>query len=278
MRTSTIAITGQALKIAELYELTLTNGVTYYYTTHDKAITWGSPSHVYSPAVLQRNAISAKTNLEPTQVDIIASNISGELYTATQLNLLDGAQIVIKRLVYTDSYAAGKDITIFVGTVDVEFNRQVLKMICTSFFDTLNILVPHRVYQEPCNNQFCDTQCTLSRNSYKTSTTASGDADDLFTVKCVGLTVPSAGYYDLGAIEITTGTNAGQKRMVRTVDLSGVIYVVNPFPYKVLSGVGYDIFAGCDKKITTCKIRFGVDNTDNFTGFLYIPQPEQVGI
>jgi uncharacterized phage protein (TIGR02218 family) len=117
------------------------------------------------------------------------------------------------------------------------------------------------------------------RADYKLTGAADADSADLYTIRASSLSVPSAGYYDLGELEITDSTgdyNNGQRRMIRKIE-SGVIYLVNPLPYLAKSGDTFDIYPGCDLLIETCKTRFAASNEANFYGFLYIPQPEDVG-
>jgi len=121
-----------------------------------------------------RGPIQFNTNLQADTVQVFLANISGDLYNLVQKNVLDAVGITIKRICWDDTYAADKELTLFVGTGDAEFNRQILTLDCRSILDSLNIQVPRRLYQEPCNYGLFDDNCGLTRASYAYSGTATG--------------------------------------------------------------------------------------------------------
>jgi len=173
------AIAEDLVKVAELYEITLANGVTYYYTSHSADISW---SNEYTAIPVTRSQISYKMNLESDDVTVTLGNISGLLYSILQNNSVDGANIVIKRVLWDETYAADMEMTIFQGRADIEFNRRDLILHCHSALDGLGIQVPKIIYQEGCNNNLFDTLCTLTRADYAYSGSATADGGDKFTL------------------------------------------------------------------------------------------------
>lgn len=178
------AIKAGNVKVAELYEVWLTSGFTHYYTSHDKDIAWGDPDALYQAIPIVRKNIGMNINLEIDTCEITISNISGELYGYAQLNVLDAVRITIKRVLWTESgsYAAGMEIKVFVGTGDIEFNRRELKIKCRSILDSLNIIVPKGLYQEPCIYSLFDAGCALTQSDFAYSGVTSGASSDRFTI------------------------------------------------------------------------------------------------
>lgn len=277
------ALSAAGVLIAELYEITLSNNVTYYYTNHNKDIDWGSPSQTYTAIPITREGIKKQINLEPDIVQISLANITGDFTDVVQLNLLDGATIVIKRIQWNQAYGAGMEMKIFEGTADIDYNRDLITLTCTAYLNTLNIAFPKNMYQDPCNNTLFDAGCGLNALSWDYNGTASSTADDRFHLTDSDLlTVLSAlsndaSFLNLGELRIDSGSSAGQRRMIRTVDVDNtIIYITNPFPYAVENGDSYTVFAGCDKRPETCRDRFS--NEESFTGFVYIPKPEETAM
>lgn len=172
------------VKIAEIYDVLLSSGFHHYFTSHDQDITWGDPDALYQAVPITRNNIGMNINLEIDTVEITLANISGELYSYAQLNVLDAVQITIKRIIWSESgsYASGMEVTMFVGIADVEFNRQELKLKCRSILDSLNITVPKGLYQEPCIHSLFDEGCALTQSDFAKSGTTSDASSDQYTV------------------------------------------------------------------------------------------------
>ena len=86
--------------------------------------------------------------------------------------------------------------------------------------------------------------------------------------------ISTAGYYDMGVMTFTSGSNVGISRVVSsyTYVSNGVVTVVPPFPYTVNTGDSFTIIPGCDKSQTTCQSKF--NNLINISAFPYIPLPE----
>ena len=171
------AIAEGTVKMAELYQITLADGQVFRYTSHNEDIEWGASAEVWTSIPITRGAISTKISLEADAVVLSLQNITGDLFDVVQKNALDSASITIKRIQWDDTFAAGREITVFVGTADVEFDRQVLVLRCKSILNTLNMTVPKHIFQEPCNNQHYGTTCTLTRTDFAYAGTATGGTD-----------------------------------------------------------------------------------------------------
>lgn len=265
------AIARGEVQITELYDLELTNGVNRYFTSHDEDIFWSSPAFKYESLPIVRGPISTKVNLEADQVELTLANITTDLAEMLQANILDGAKVTIKRILYNEEYSSGMELTLFIGTVDVTFNRQMLVLACTSILDSLNVMVPKNIYQEPCNYRLFDVGCALAAGGFETSSFASADSTDLFTLTDVSLAVVD-NYFALGRLEITSGRNKGAKRLIRR-QIGDDLTVAVAFQYSIQTNDAYKAYAGCDKRPEVCRDTF--TNKENFYGFSYVPKPEE---
>lgn len=187
------------VRIAELYEIETADGNTYRYTHHSRDITWNS--NLYTSLPIVRGPIQYNTNLQADTVQVFLANISGDFYDLVQKNVLDAVKITIKRICWDDDYAADRELILFVGTGDPDFDRQLLTLNCRSILNSLNIQVPRRLYQEPCGYALFDANCGLTQASYAYTGVATGG-----TTMTVVDTTRDTVYK--GAFDDTTGTIA----------------------------------------------------------------------
>lgn len=166
------AIVLGTIRIAELYILELADGTTYRYTTHNQSITWDAANNVYQPIVMQRNEVTFTTNFEVGEVAIALSNISTDISTEVNNDVLERAKLTIKRIRWDTSYAADEEFIVFTGFLDVDFNRQILNLSAKSKFANLNVQIPRFVFEESCNYNLFDSLCGLTRANYAYAGTA----------------------------------------------------------------------------------------------------------
>jgi len=65
------AIAANKLSTCEIYEITLALGTTYYFTSHNEDIDWGTPSIRYKALPIQRSTIKSAMNLEADSVELV---------------------------------------------------------------------------------------------------------------------------------------------------------------------------------------------------------------
>jgi uncharacterized phage protein (TIGR02218 family) len=268
------AIKENRVSVCELYEFTLRNGKSYYYTNHGDDLDWGNPSKRYYFAPIQRSAINSSMNLEVDTVELRLSDITSELYDAVKSNQLEGITVVIKRALYDQNSASGMEFTIFVGTGAAKFNRNELIISFSSILNSLNVKVPKNCFQQPCNYTLFDEGCTLDRDTYKESSSATSDANNDYSIVDATFVPPEGdtSKYNNGEIVITSGDYIGERRSILLSE-SGLFVVSVPFPGIIESGTTFDYWAGCDYTPETCRDRFS--NEENFYGFVYLPAPEE---
>lgn len=268
------ALKERRLKICELFEFTLRNGYTYYYTSHNERLDWGTPSIRYYAAPIKRTSISSSMNLEVDKTSINLAGIPDELYQAARNDQLEGIKVVEKRIWWDQNSAAGMEFIIFVGTGTIHFDRNVLIISCKSVLTALNILIPQNLFQQPCNYSLFDEGCCLNKEDYKESSTASIDAINDYTIIDATFEIPVDDplKYNAGEIEIRSGDYIGERRNILLTE-DGLFTTSSPFPGIIKAETEFDYYPGCDGTPETCRDRFG--NIENFYGFVYLPAPEE---
>ena len=97
-----------------------------------------------------------------------------------------------------------------------------------------------------------------------------GDTD---SIVCNGTPAEDQTFYRGGELEITSGTNNGQRRKIENRSGS-TITPCWPLIAAAGAGVTYKIYPGCDGSTETCHYRF--NNADEWNGYPYIPPIEEV--
>lgn len=171
------------VRMAEVFEIALANGITYYYTNHNDDLIWGTPPKTYlSCPGISRGPIRRESNLEATICDISLANISNELRSVLEGNILEASMITIKQVFWDETYRAGLESTLFVGRPQANYNRKQMTLTCVSTIDALTLQIPRRSYQDPCNSILFDGECGLTQANYIYSGITSDDSSDRLTV------------------------------------------------------------------------------------------------
>lgn len=125
-----------------------------------------------------------------------------------------------------------------------------------------------RIYSPLCRAKLGDAACgvTLSPDFIESGTVT--NVTDKRNFSATALTQKS-GFFDYGKITFTSGNNNGLSMEVKNFQQGGIIELVLPMAYELITGDSFTIEAGCDKRFTTCITRF--NNAINFRGEPHIP-------
>ena len=171
------AIAQDVIKICELYTLELQNGDIYRYTSHSEDITWDAAGNTYTAIPIIRGPLAYTSSFESDEVEVTMALVGIDFQDYVQQNILEGVKITIKRIAWNDTYAADKEIILFIGVADITFDRQIIVATCRPEYDRLNIQVPRHTFQEPCNHSLFDDNCGLTQSDYEHQGTATGGTD-----------------------------------------------------------------------------------------------------
>jgi uncharacterized phage protein (TIGR02218 family) len=130
-----------------------------------------------------------------------------------------------------------------------------------------------RLFQYTCDADLGDTRCgvALSSSIHK-GTGAIGAVIDARRFTATGLAGFASGWFTRGLVRFTSGAANGQRAEVREHRLSGAIATLDlwvPARLPLTAGQTFEVTAGCDKHLATCRGKFG--NAVNFRGFPHMP-------
>ena len=265
--------------MAELYDITLADGMQLHYTTFDRNLVVGGTTYLSGPPNFRRGTVEEVLGLSKigtlnVQIHANPSDTIGGVPILQRIARgdFDKAQITVRRLFMDPNLAQQGTVIRFVGNIgDLdELSRTTAKFTCKSKVEDLNIQLPRNILQPTCVHTLFDSGCGLSKASFAvTGTVQSGS-----TVNKLLTTLTQADtYFDNGQLVFTSGTNNGHLVAVRRyLNSGGTVLFVVPLPAIPGTGDTFTIYPGCDKTQATCAAKFS--NLANFGGFPYVPAPE----
>jgi uncharacterized phage protein (TIGR02218 family) len=130
-----------------------------------------------------------------------------------------------------------------------------------------------RLFQYTCDADLGDVRCgiALGGPAYTGVGTVIGSTSARrFTAS--GLAVFASDWFTRGLVRFTSGAAAGQGVEVKAHLVQGGVVTIElwqPARGPLVAGQTFEVTAGCDKHLATCREKFG--NTVNFRGFPHMP-------
>lgn len=237
-------------------------------------------SHTFNPTfpfsrgetklVIGTEVDSLRVTLSP---DPVANLLGGIPWpAAAAVGALDNAEVLLEKCIMaTFGVTTPGTLILFWGMVgSPQLSRSTIILDVQSDLILLQSQFPRNIYQPGCLNTLFDAACTLSRAAFLVASHANAGS----TVASINTALGQAtGYFDLGTITFTSGVLDGMTRQVRSfVNAGGVVVPMIAFPDVPANGDTFDIVPGCDKKLTTCNVKF--TNLAHFRGLPVIPAAE----
>ena len=289
-----ILATGQAV-LAELYDITLTTGQVYHFTSFPVPLTtsiyWppAGPFTYKTGLVIKRGNKTQKAGTDGGSMKVSLSPnydspnapvlINGyPLLMAARLGILDNATVQLSKL-----FMSPPGVTGFLDTSpgatgdfkgiaqDVQADRLKVDITIDNYLALMgNQQMPRVLFGVGCWHQVYDTGCTLLKSAF-TSNGIVGAVTDSAHFD-TNLTQADE-YFQLGVMTFTSGVNKTFASNVADFRHSGGAIVTNyPFPQAPAPGDTFTIYPGCDLQQATCSGKFG--NLAHFGGQPDIPVPE----
>lgn len=272
--------------MADLYTIKDAYGGVSTWTDFDNDLSVGGTLYSAETLVLTRTKTKLSTGLDTDTMTVtLAAPPSATIQTmspyygmpwlmAIQKGYLDGARINVDRMVTNDwGDTSFGSIPMFYGRVsDVDVSRGVATIKVNTDLDLLNLQLPKNLFQAGCLNTLYDGGCLANRSAFTFSGTVGGGSTST-SIVLSGVTTQPDGYFALGTMKFTSGTNINGVAGVRDF-ASGVATLTYPLVNAPSVGDAFTITAGCDKQLTTCTNKFS--NQAHFRGFPYVPPPETV--
>ncbi|MEQ8825482.1 MAG: DUF2163 domain-containing protein [Filomicrobium sp.] len=130
-----------------------------------------------------------------------------------------------------------------------------------------------RLYQYTCDADVGDARCTVNLN--QSAYLGNGQVLEFETsrkFKALLLGAFPNEFFTRGLVRFTSGPAMGQELEVKAhVKRAGTVTIEcwEPVREPLDSGAQFDVRAGCDKTLATCKAKF--NNAENFRGFPHMP-------
>ncbi len=130
-----------------------------------------------------------------------------------------------------------------------------------------------RVYQRSCDALLGDARCGIDAGA--AAIRGAGTVATVRSARSVtasGLSAYVSRWFEAGRLVWTSGANAGAAVEVRAHGLSGGLASLDlwePMPAPISPGDTFQVTAGCDKSLASCRDKFA--NVLNFRGFPDLP-------
>jgi len=264
-----------ATTLAWCWRIERSDGVVFGFTDHDRELEFGGVT--YEP----ESGFTASEIRSGTDLAVDAQEAEGVLTsdTITETDILDGrwdnARVEVWRVNWQDT---SQRVLMRRGAIgQVRRGRLAFVAEVRSLAHVLNQTVG-RTFQHACDAELGDARCGVDLDDPAFKGTGSVTAlvgDRGFTAS--GLAGFAAGWFTLGRLTWTSGTNAGRTAEVAGHDVvagTGRLTLLEAPVRPIAVGDGFTVRAGCDKRLETCRDRFA--NVVNFRGFPHIPGQDTV--
>lgn len=258
-------------KICNCMKITLQNGTVHGYTDHAANVTVDGVLYVPAPG-LQKVKMTLTANAEVSNQEFGSAWVDAP-EEDLRAGLFDSATMEV-------AWASWKHpeygrLVVFTGQLgEITWSEEGFKADIVSFMKNLAKNVGN-VFTANCRHTLFSTEetgyvgaCNLSAASY----TYTGTVGTIVIPKWkfnISTSQPD-GYFSNGQIKFTSGLNNGLSTVIKS-HVGGVIELFLPTAFVIAPGDTFEIYAGCDKTLATCKAKF--NNVLNFGGFPHI-QPD----
>lgn len=219
--------------------------------------------------IAPKDDTSTETNFTAAQLSQF-SDLMSDLDEYLDQNDIRGALVVL-RIVNPNDLSS--DEHLFTGLVDdYDPSGEGISIEVANAVDVLN--APAYPVSTTCPYIFGDDRCQVDRDSAANKYTGTASDGSASTIVDASITPATDGYWNIGVIKMTSGSNKGVSRDVQSYDSStNTITVSVPFFYAVVSGDTFELRRKCKKTYNFCNNVF--DNVINFGGYESLNEPIQ---
>ncbi len=262
-------LAGEVTSLATCWKLTLTNSNVMGFTDHDNDILFDGVNYLaasgFTPTAVENTSNLSVDNLDMEGV-LDSNNIKDNDIIA---GLYDFAEVEIFRLNYKD-ITQGKMILRRGWLGEVKYGKSNFVAEIRGLTQKLSKTIGD-LYSPSCRTNLGNLKCGVDLTPFTaTGSVTSISSNRIFTDT---LRIEANGFYNLGKITFTNGSNEGLSMEVKEFS-QFVTTLVMPMPYDIQISDTYSIEAGCDKTFETCKSRFS--NVINFRGEPHVPGTDRI--
>lgn len=261
---------GETLTICTLWKITRSDAVVFGFTDNSRDILYSGTTYLaatgHTPSSIKTTSNLSVDNLEVQSVLDSSAITEADI----QAGLWDFAQIEIMIINYL-SLADGH-MTLRKGWLgNIRTGRHNFIAELRGMMQPLQQSIG-RVYSPACDAVLGDARCGVALATYTvTGTVTTATSARMFTDTA---RTEINGYFDGGLITWTSGNNATYSMEVKSSTSAGIITLQQAMPNATAIGDAYNLSAGCDKLLATCKTKF--NNVINFRGFPHVPGQDKM--
>jgi uncharacterized phage protein (TIGR02218 family) len=256
------------MAVVELFNISAPGMSHFLYTDSNVGLTFHD--NYYIPYPINRGKISYSTDLKVDETNItLAKNWGTDM--AIYKNVLAGATVQITRVSLGD--INNDYVLLFDGDVsDTRVDEATIDLRCTTL-DFLNFELPKRELQVACNWQLYGPYCGVDPDDFSVTTTGGLDTTTPDKLSHSSFLTGATQHFRGGFVVGLSGNNNELIRHI-TNHQGSQLSVLPPFPFDFETDVNVRVVQGCDHSTTDCEDIF--DNLDNYGGFPFIPNYDQV--
>jgi uncharacterized phage protein (TIGR02218 family) len=267
---------GDVLTLATCWRLARRDGVVFRATDHDGDL--AVDGEIYrARAGYSRTAVASEAGLAVGNVDLEGVlDDAGIDADALRAGLYDGAEVRIFLVNWQDpSQGTLRLRRGWLGEVMLSSEGQWR----TELRGMSQVLAQRLIepYTPDCRADLGDARCGVDIRDpqWTRPGLVTAPLDALSFTAAIDITDKPDDWFAGGVIRFTSGQNSGRAIEVRGADLAtGDLVLSFPPPFPVGTGDAFEIYPGCDKRLSTCIERF--DNVLNFRGDPFVPGADKL--
>ena len=267
---------GDVLTLATCWRLARRDGVVFRATDHDGDL--AVDGEIYrARAGYSRTAVASEAGLAVGNVDLEGVlDDAGIDADALRAGLYDGAEVRIFLVNWQDpSQGTLRLRRGWLGEVMLSSEGQWR----TELRGMSQVLAQRLIepYTPDCRADLGDARCgvEIGDPQWTRPGLVTAPLDALSFTAAIDITDKPDDWFAGGVIRFTSGQNSGRAIEVRGADLAtGDLVLSFPPPFPVGTGDVFEIYPGCDKRLSTCIDRF--DNVLNFRGDPFVPGADKL--
>lgn len=259
---------GEATTLCNAWRVTRRDGVVMGFTDHDRDLSFGGLAYLAASG-FEASEMEDGNGLSAEGGDV-SGGFSADAIRAEDLSAgrYDGAKVEVFTVNWQDPSQRLLLRTAELGEVRREgglFRVELRRL--THRLDQMR----GRIYARQCDAVFGDARCGMDLAAYKAVATVTAVRDDMH-VEVSGLSGFAERFFRYGVLSFTSGAAKGLSADVedhRRLEGADELTLWLPMAAEIAVGDTLEVTAGCDKRFSTCKAKFG--NGLNFQGFPHIP-------
>lgn len=259
---------GEATTLCNAWRVVRRDGVVLGFTDHDRdldvdGLTYLAASGFEASETEDGNSLSAEGG-------DVSGGFSADAITAEDLSAgrYDGAKVEV---FLVNWQATGQRLLLRTAELgEVRREGGLFRAELRRLTHTLD-QVKGRIYGRQCDAVLGDARCGVNLAAYRATATVSAVTDDMH-IEVTGLSGFVERFFRYGVLSFTGGAAAGLSADIedhRKAAGADSLTLWLPMAAGVAVGDTLQVTAGCDKRFSTCKVKF--NNRLNFQGFPHMP-------